>query len=226
MKKMKKSTKVALSITLLLAVCLAIGVTVYLLTRKPAHNAPADGGDSHQSANIDLTKTFKPVSIIKLQRVETYTTKLSTGATYTTVSEYDGKGNYKSTHHSTGDPLSNTSSESYAVNGAYYECQAGKCKKTTDLQKTTFNANERNEAAKEIQKFTDSMKYVGKKDCTAGKCFVWETDKQKNAGGSPMVYYLDDKARVVKIESLTNSADKIIFEYQYKSVPEIKAPQV
>lgn len=99
-------------------------------------------------------------------------------------------------------------------------------RKQLTSKKTTFSANERNEAAKEIQKFTDSMKYVGKKDCTAGKCFVWETDKQKNAGGSPMVYYLDDKARVVKIESLTNSADKIIFEYQYKSVPEIKAPQV
>ena len=123
--------------------------------------------------------------------------------------ESDGEGNLRFEGVTAGE-----SAEYYILaDGRYIVCQAGSCFSTSS-ETSGFSADDYNVTDDDVAEFKDTATYVGKEDCPAGTCDVW----QVNDEGVETKIYISTKDSLVSQVVGVDDVDTFKIVYEYKDV--------
>ena len=160
-------------------------------------------------------KKFKVADVSKESRV--LTTIFADSSVPPSTYEQDSKGNFKVTAETPGQGKS----ETYYVDGKFYNCSNGTCAEDSTMSKAAANTDVLKEYQQRLDQAKGTAQYLGEESCSSGTCDTWEVENQK--------FFMDKDHRVVRIVAqttnpFTNEPTESTTEVEYKDVPEIKAP--
>jgi len=179
----------------------------------------AQGGDSDysQQSNSETsgeTQTFEAMPT-KDQSFEAEITGTADGVEYTGAILSDGQGNIKYTAVSNGQ-----ASETYLTSEGTIVCSAGSCFMASSSESSVpVDQDQYQYDEEDYSNFKDNADYIGREDCLAGTCDVWEITQTE---GTTRVFIGDDK----RVSKVTTEVESGLFEitYDYKEVS-INIPQ-
>ena len=148
-------------------------------------------------------KKFKVADVSKESRV--LTTTFADSSVPPSTYEQDSKGNFKVTAETPGQGKS----ETYYVDGKFYNCSNGTCAEDSTMSKAAANTDVLKEYQQRLDQAKDTAQYLGEESCSSGTCDTWEVENQK--------FFMDKDHRVVRIVAQTTNPFT-------NDVPEIKAP--
>lgn len=194
------NTKLA---ALLLGAILIIGGGVYFATRSDDTSQNAESRQSTQTDENSGSQSEGENSGMEFAAVanlnEPFTADIM-GSTesgdFTGKLEYDGQGNSKFSTTS-----ANGSTEFYFVNDIYISCQAGECFSLPSTGPSPFDIDNYAYSDEDFDKFKESTEYLGRQDCPAGTCDVWQANEN---GLVTQIFISTQDKRISKVVGTEN----------------------
>lgn len=123
--------------------------------------------------------------------------------------ESDGQGNLRFVGTTVGE-----SAEYYILaDGRYIICQEGACFSTSS-ETSGFSVDDYNVTDDDVAEFRETASYIGREDCPAGSCDVWQVTDE----GVETKIYISTKDSLVSQVTGTDEGDTFKVVYEYKEV--------
>lgn len=193
---------------------LVLAGLVYVFTRDSEGNDTTTGNNTEQTEQTgesDVNKAFAPLDMTETEFEATVEGTDTDGNSYEMLLQYDGEGRSRMSGEQNG-----TRFETIFTADAFYSCQGENCVKfpVTQTESAPFQPGEYVYQDEDYDTFRDNANYLGRQDCPAGTCDVWEVTED----GYTTKLYIDDNQRISQVKGDDGSGGEVTITYEFKDV--------
>ena len=195
-------------IGLIIAGLLLVGGVVYVINESDSTNNSGltTNESSEQQSNSDSGEAeFNPVANSN-EAFKATITGTSNGEEFSAVLEYDGEGNGRfSASSQDGETVF------YYTQDGFISCQMDTCYRLPTDGPTPFSIGEYTYTEEDFDDFKDNATYLGKQDCPAGTCDVWQITEE---GVETKIFLNSSDRRISQvIGALDGETTTIVYEF-------------